>query len=460
MRVFQSKLDRWLIGLLLLAALLRLAYGLTQDFDAYFTEGGGDTAWYLHNGYALVTGDDPTGLYDISRLPTAPLYLILIGTWQALLTQDASIAAILITQAFLGTSLVFWGYGLAHHLTRDQRVARLAAGVLAVSPALIIESAQILTETLYMALLMAGLWVYITRVTAPPEMAGLPRSVPWQALVVAGLLFGLATLTRAVLLLFPFGLAMHLVWTHRGRRGGWRCAGALLLIYSLVVLSWTAYNWIRWQRVVLGAEGYASFIYIGSQGWQGPAEVDQSLAEDAGDGPVTDTQAVEDLKRSEVFLRAARRIIAGDPSGYITHRLSELGSAYLQPHATVIIGGESLKEIARRWIDEDRSVDGLRDIIRQPTFLPKLILYIFHMVGLVAGVIGWWRYRRSPAAIPLAGLVAYTTAVHLVMLALPRYLFPLYPIFWIFAAAALITLWDRFRRSPVAIPRAWSPDQP
>jgi hypothetical protein len=38
-----------------------------------------------------------------------------------------------------------------------------------------------------------------------------------------------------------------------------------------------------------------------------------------------------------------------------------------------------------------------------------------------------------------------------VILVLPRYLFPLYPVFWIFAAAFLVTEWDRRRSVQSAV---------
>ncbi len=440
--------DRWLTVLLLLALLLRLVYGLTRDLDAYYTSGGGDTRWYLENGYTLVTGDDPGNKHDVSRLPTAPLYLVMIGLYQAVLNRTAAIAAILITQALLSTSLIYFGYRLACRLTGDQRAARLAAGVLAFSPALILESAQIVTETLFMALLMAGLWAYMAWITMPPESSGAhhtPNVRSLSGLAAAGLLLGLATLTRAVLLLFPLGLGLYLVLRSARWQTGLRHAATLLVVYSLVVLSWTAYNLVRWQRVVIGAEGFASFIYLGSQGWQNPDQVDQTLAETITGDPEGDTTAVEDLKQPNVFLRAARRVIAADPAGYVKRRVSELASAYLQPHATVIIGGTSLKTLARDWITHQRSLDGLRPILNDRTFWPKLALYVFHFVGLIAGAVGMWRWRHSPVMPPLAGLVLYFTLLHLVMLALPRYLFPLYPVFWVFAAGALIAWWDRLK---------------
>jgi 4-amino-4-deoxy-L-arabinose transferase-like glycosyltransferase len=286
---------------------------------------------------------------------------------------------------------------------------------------------------------MAGLWLYCAGTM--PEAQQKLRSI--SLLALAGIALGLATLTRAVLLVFPLGLAAHLLW-RRGRAGA-RQAVVLLGIYSLVVSAWTVYNLVRWDRLVIGSEGMASFIYVGSRGWEGPTQVDQHLAEDLpdeqGSGPRTQSS----------FLVAAKRVIEADPVGYVKHRISELARAYLQPYGTGDFAGSGLKERLRTWFAHDPSLDGLADLVADRAFLPKLVIYVFYYSGLILGTAGIWLYRRKWMAMPLSGLILYTTLVHLVILALPRYLFPLYPVFWIFAAAFLVTEWDRRRSGQLAI---------
>ncbi len=51
--------QRWLWLILLLALALRLGFGLAQDPLLPYQRGGGDSGWYLANGYALVTGREP-----------------------------------------------------------------------------------------------------------------------------------------------------------------------------------------------------------------------------------------------------------------------------------------------------------------------------------------------------------------------------------------------------------------
>ena len=415
-------LRRILIGMLLLAFGLRAAYALSQDLDAPYTTRGGDTAWYLQNGYTLVTNDDPTGRHDISRLPVGPVYLLFIGVWQALLSKAAAIAVIRLLQAAMGSVVCFFAYRLARALANDEIAGLLAAGALAFAPALIVESAQILTESLFLCLLMGALWLYVDFVL--PRDTAQSAATRWPVITL-GLTLGLAALTRAVLLLYPLGLAGHLLLV-RGRRRGSRQVALLLVVYACTVGSWTAYSLARWDHFVIGAEGYASFIFVGATGWNDPQGVDANLAEETG----SDEQA-----SNTDTLEAAGSIIRRDPVGYVRRRVSELADAYLQPHNTETFSGPSLKTRAHNWLRDDRSVSGLRRLLQIDGFWPKLSLYVFHFVGLLLGLLGMWHTRRAwRVHLPLSGLVLYFTLIHLVLLALPRYLFPLYPVWWIFAA--------------------------
>jgi hypothetical protein len=69
-------------------------------------------------------------------------------------------------------------------------------------------------------------------------------------------------------------------------------------------------------------------------------------------------------------------------------------------------------------------------------FWPKMSLYVFHYAGYALGLLGMIAQRqRWRQLFPLYGLVVYITAIHMALLALPRYVFPTYPAFWLFAAA-------------------------
>ncbi len=394
---------RVLIALLIIGLALRLLYGLSLDPSAPYADAGGDSGWYLLNGYALVYGDLPDGSTDVSRLAPPPVYLVILGVAQGLFAPETAVIVVRGLQALLSTALIYFLYRLARLISRSQRAALIAGAITALSPALIIESGGIFSETVYLCFTAAGLWLYGETLRVGNQRA-------W--LIGAGVLLGLATLTRAPLLLFPVGLAIHLVLVY-GWRDGLRRSVLLLASYALIVSTWTVYNLERWDRFVIAGEGFAAFLFIGADGWDSPEAVDERLG------------VVDDADRQTQFLDAAATSITADPFAYARRRLSELGESVLQPHNTVVLGGASLRTLIVEWISADRSLTGLISIAQSDAFAPKLALYVVHFATIILGVIGMVRMRsRWRFSLPLIGLIAYVLLLHLLLLALPRYIFP------------------------------------
>jgi hypothetical protein len=124
------------------------------------------------------------------------------------------------------------------------------------------------------------------------------------------------------------------------------------------------------------------------------------------------------------------------------HRVRQLASAYVQPHNTNYFPGESIKDATVSWLRHDRSPGGLRDVLRIQNFAPKLLLYVFHFAALGFGAAGMLLLvRRWRALLALYGVVAYFTGIHLALLALPRYLLPMMPVWIVFACAAVVMGW-------------------
>lgn len=429
--------NRGLLAVLLLALALRLAFGLSQDHLSVYEKRGGDSWVYLDMGYNLMTGFD----YSEVALPTAPVYLIFNGSLQILLPPAAAVITIRIIQAVLGALTCWLLYRLALLTSGSPRAGLIAAGVVAVAPVFVIEAAQITTETLYIFLLTAGLTLHVSlSASARPAWLG------WAGV---GLVFGLATLTRAVALLFPLGLALHLL-LHYGRRRGVKPAALLLSVYVLVVSTWTVHNLVHWNRFVIAADGFAAFLYVGATNWQGPEQVDQNLIQDANlNGAIPDDRA----EREAVYQAAAANIILNNPLGYAQRRITQLIEAYAQPHGTLYYSGPSLKDLAADWLRADRSPAGLIALTRAEGFWPKLALYGLHYTALGLGVVGLWLTRRRwRLMLPLAGFILYTTLVHLVLDAIPRYIFPTEGFWWVFAGIALAALADRRRGASLEQP--------
>lgn len=450
--------SRRILIILAVAAVLRLVSALPQDRLAPYQTTQGDTGWYLANGYALAIGmdngrlpvpgtTDTTIPIALAGLPTAPLYLVWIGWMQRLFEPATAILMIRLLQAVMGTLTCYFAYRLAKVFSGHESAGLIAAGVLAISPVFILESAQILTETLYVFLIAGGLFCYSLAVPQGGSIVQAPKIRP---LILAAILLGLGTLTRAVLLAFPLGLALHLLMVY-----GWKRAIKLVIIllaaYSLTVSTWTVFNLVKWNRFVVGADGLWSFLYIGASdtGWQGPTQADQSLAEQSGMGSEFPTDPDE---QQALYQNAAVSSITRNLPGWLRLRFQKLTNAYLQPHGTVFYGGESLKEMVSTWASQDRSVAGLMRLTQGDAFWPKFLIYLFHFFGLLGGLIGMWLTRKNwRVTLPLIGFILYTSLAHFVLDAIPRYLFPTEFGWWVFASVTLALVLRRLTgRKPVA----------
>lgn len=376
---------------------------------------GGDTLGLMQYGLALVRGQSA----QMDNIP--PLYLIYVGVVQVIF-GEASLTALRLLNVLWSVALVGTVYAAADAYF-SKRAALIAAWLVAVNPIFIIEAGQVLTESVFLPLMLGALALY-------GHYARRGKPIRARQVVWVGALLGLASLTRAVALALPIIFAAHLVWCYRWR--ALRLMTALLGAYALVVLSWTAYGYLRWGTFMISGAGLAANFYLGTnEGWCGPECVDER----AGIG-------VEDEgKNDQIYTQLAFEAILSDPLGYVGRRLSNLLEASLQPHNTVFFSGESLKALFLTWWTTDRSVAGFGNVLSGDAFLPKLTLYIFHfgalLLGMVGVLFGVFRWRLFWQALPLYGVLFYFYALHSLLTAIPRYLFPTAALWLIFAGAAL-----------------------
>ena len=430
------KRDRVLWLVLALALLLRVLTALTLDAAAPLADRGGDSGWYLANGYTLLTGQQAASgiIAQPESLGQPPLYFVFVGLPQALLPGGQAVLLIRLLQALAGVLTVLLVYDIAAQLG-GRLAGRIAGAVVAISPAFVLENAQIKTETLYMLLLTAGVWA---------GMRMLQARTSWRWAALAGVCFGLAALTRAVALGYlPVVLAVVLLCA--GLRSGWRLAAALALSAALVISTWTIYNLVRYQRLVISGTGLTAFVYLGAAGWQGPQQTDAQLGLTEGQAPSTAAG------QQQVYAEQTAQIIREDTAGYLAHRLREWSGALLQPFGTEAYAGESLRALAADWWANDRSPGGLARLAQGEAFWEKLTLYVLHFSAAALGMAGLFVCRRRwRLALLPASYIAFTLAIHLVLMALPRYFFPVQPLLWAFAGVALAALWRArpFRRAP------------
>jgi len=214
--------------LLLLALVVRLAAVAIIDFTPV-----NDPADYVRHGASIAAGEGyPPS--DVATGPTAirpPVYPALVGA--AFAVSGSSFTAARILNALLGTVVVGLTGLLALRLWgRRAALAALAVGALCV-PQIVVGTA-LLGETAFTALVLGALLVVVRPGGATRRWGG-RRGIPLGAAAAAGVLCGLAILTRVngAVVLLPLLLAL-------GRRP--RHAAVLLGAAALTVAPWTMRN--------------------------------------------------------------------------------------------------------------------------------------------------------------------------------------------------------------------------
>ncbi|MCS5626694.1 MAG: glycosyltransferase family 39 protein, partial [Planctomycetes bacterium] len=152
-------------------------------------------------------------------------------------------------QVFVSTASVLLIWAIAYR-AGGQRAGRIAAFLAAVYPSLVAYATYLYSETLFLALILAGM----------TALFGLSGERTRLRCVVAGIFFGLATLTRSLVLYF---LPVWIVWALlRGRRREAAEAALVLLVMLALLLPWTARNWSRYDGFLLVDGTVAQTSYI------------------------------------------------------------------------------------------------------------------------------------------------------------------------------------------------------
>lgn len=452
----KKQYTRWLWFILIAGLMLRIGYALGQPtVSLFYSSDGGDSAWYLANGWGFFSGQEHGWIrgiaFYLSTIPTPPFYILYAGLFQQIvpLPEHEAIVMMRLIQCLLGAATAYLAYRLGAVISRGLGAGIIAAALIAFHPTFIIEPANIATETFYIFFVAVGLWLYVEYVI---HADGARRLSPRLALILAGLAFGLATLTRAVFLLFPMMIAMHMVMVgYRGQRKIWLGRGLLLAaVYAAMISTWTIYSLGMWGRLIIVSDQFMPALWRAAVAGDGsPAVNDALLMEDAAAAPPEDCQI--DCKfhhAAETYAAQIEESIERDLGGFLRLRFEEWAGSILQPHGTTPLGNVSIRDSARDWLENDRSSGGFFRLMQIEGFAVKLVIWAFHYAALLLGLMGMWLTRRDwHLTLALAGFAAYTAAIHFFLLALPRYLFPIEFPMHIFAAAAIVKLATSRRRS-------------
>ena len=392
------------------ALALRLAWVLLANPNPSLA--GGDGPFYLHLANQIARGNG----MQFNGMPMAvvgPVYPAYIAGLQLLVGEPLIQETARVGQALLSAvlALVLYAIGCRLHSTA---AGLWAAGLFALDLRFIVEAGSISTETLFSLMLMLTVLAYLqARAHAKPA---------WWML--AGVLAGLTALTRAVAQLLPFVLLAH-VWLQRRPRVAGRHQLLLLAGFAVAVAPWVARNWVVFGSPSIG-EGGAAHFWLGATGsgmWTGNEQM------------MADVERLRIAPGSPQFayLADAFHTILGNPARYIGLRLQRMLGAYAQPFGTVAVAGVfgdvSLKAAAGTW----RTAVAM---LAYPVFWLKLWIYLWHFGSVLLSAAGVARYWRKPSVwlLPLL-VIGYMSALYAMLTIIPRYLFPIMPLYVLLAAA-------------------------
>jgi 4-amino-4-deoxy-L-arabinose transferase-like glycosyltransferase len=380
--------------------------------------------------YEIVEWDHVS--YRAIRTPAYPLFL---AACQEVFGEVP--VAVRLVQAVLGTVSVWLVYRLARQVdTRSEpdpvskrrfwTVPLIAAALAACYPYLVAMSELILSEALFMPLMLLTLWGLATlwRASDEPEPPG-GDFTAWRTILVAmstGLAGGVAVLTRPSWGLFlPVAL---LVWVMtsllsrdpRRRRAALGGAALILTGMVLVMAPWWARNAQIYGRFVPTALWMGASLYDGlNPGATGAS--DMSFRDEP------EFRELTELEQDTTLTRRALDFARSHP-----RRVLEL----------------ALIKIGRYWSPWPNAEDYRSPWLAVASAVVVIPLYLLMVAG------AWDRRRDLRALVLLAGPVLYFCAVHSVFVSSIRYRIPGEIAVMPLAAIGLRSILGRVRQEPLA----------
>jgi 4-amino-4-deoxy-L-arabinose transferase-like glycosyltransferase len=321
-------------------------------------------------------------------MPLYPLLIALVGTGLGQKLADLA----------LSLAAVWLVYELTLRIYRDEAIALVAAAFSALWPHFAFFAAVGLTETLFIALVLAAfLCLYDAR------------------FLLASIFLVLGILTRPALeLLAPILIVFFALVIHREPiRATAKQIGIYALIYIALMAPWWAYNYARYGQFVRLDLAAGMVLYTGNN----PLNVSGGgiSRQDVDFGKYADIQ--NPVERDAAYRHAAIDYIMADP----WHFMAMMPTKFVRLWRPWPYTGEYSK----------RSVVLVSVVSAVPIF-------ILAMLGLA---LTFWPH--AVRLLPCLAYLGFLTLVHIVTFASVRYRVPMEPFVLILAAAGLVELLRR-----------------
>ena len=382
------------LALLTLAGLLvRLLFMILEPATGPVADEVMWTTWATQILPSDRVGFSPLRLHFIFHPPVYPYFVGL------LYAAFGTLTAVKVAQCVVGALLVP-AVGRIGRIALGEGVGLTAAGIVAFYPELVWFSVHFWAETVFAALLW---WAFERLFEADArESLGVTAA--------AGLLFGVAVLTRETVLYF---LPLAAVWLAWKRLGGGRRAAVLLVTALVVILPWTLRNWMVFQVFVPVSTAGAMNL------WQGNTHLSRQEVYE-------EYWAVRGRAQKYEYTRkkAIEAILDRQPF-WIFEKIRDEMPQYWAAHGQPIV---HLERAAYGDVPRARAVAAI--VVVLAPYLAVLGLFV---VGIAAIPV------RRPAVL-LLGFLAFYVLLHVAAHGYPRYRLPSLPVLFVVAGQGLAYL--------------------
>ena len=416
-RLLFRRRQAWLVLIVLLALVLRLAWSFYADADPRYVWRF-DMTLYDHEAVQLAAGN---GYLDQSGGPSAhwpPGYPMTLAPLYYLFDYNPVAARML--NVVLGSATVVLLYLLGSRVF-DRRVGLTAALLLALFPNQVFFSSLTLTEILFTTLLVLILLLTVHLMLGQ-------RAPPLWQVGLTGALMGYAALVRGEALLLIAFVVPALLLRWRSWRRVLTYAAVLLVGMAVIIAPWTVRNVVRMKSFILISTSGAEAFWVGHHA--------------GADGRIT---GFDVGFRYEPLPNPEREVKINDIA------LNE-ALTFMKHHP-----GEDLKLIPSKlfflYKDDGSSMHWVQ--LEEFTIPPQAgaffggLASVYYWVALLVAAVGAraWFSLREPGKALLVGAVLYWTLIFgVVFFGDHRFHFPIIPIFSLWAAASLVMMGDLLRK--------------
>jgi 4-amino-4-deoxy-L-arabinose transferase-like glycosyltransferase len=382
-----------------LVLILALAFTLRLVFVIFPADGVpfSDMKDYHDQAFALLA----KGTYGPALRP--PLYPLFLAAVYRIAGREFIFVRLI--QALMGVGVCLFTYAIGRRLYGPR--AGIAAGLIAACyPSLILYTCLLMSENLFIFLLTASLLLLLG--TSQRRVG---------SCFAAGVLIGLACLTRSVLVGFVPLSALWLI----GRRE--RIAALVCMLGALCAITpWTVRNWHYYQRFVL-IDSYGGYNFLIGNNPDATGRQDREIVTKLRE--TVWKRCRGDAHRAAVGYREGLRFIIAHPGRFLNLGITKMGYLY----------GPEIRELSWGY---SRNFFGE---VPRPLLIPAAaaviaafpLVAVFAIFGVCLRGVGPGGWRGAGGLLILA--VFYFSVAHFLTFGESRFHLPLVPIFAVFAGS-------------------------